>query len=218
MKHPEPGVHAVAREEDHVHPAPAGRELVQGEELSHRGERGTPGEHLRLARRLVAGVRLHPVAGEHPVAFLEIEERPRRDGDGEDGGRRIDPIEEKRQPGGVRTRPPDTARRRGGKAPTRPWTCKGKQVHGRYCRGLVAHGVELVTEETPSRLPSLEAAPIRAPRGPIAPPGRLDPCRENNVLSEIRCAPEPRPAPRSPPAPARLRPGRPVRLQGPAPE
>ena len=149
VEHPEPGVHAVAREEDHVHPPPQGLELVQGEKLSHRGERGALAERLRLAGRLVAGVGLHPVAGEHPVALLEVEERPRRDGDGEDGGRGLDPVEEERQPrGNRRTRPPGAAaergRRRRGTPPIRPWTCKGKKVHGRHYRGLVAHGVSLV--------------------------------------------------------------------------
>ena len=172
VEHPEPGVHAVAREEDDVHPVAARREVVQREELSHRGERGTLAEHLVLARRLVAGIRLHPLAGEHPVALLEVEERARRDGDGENGRCRIDPIEKERQldvghAGGLR----DIERQRWGRrngSPFRPRKCEGKQVHGRHCRRLVAHDVSLSRRKDPgvprgARLPFPGAPAIPSP-------------------------------------------------------
>ncbi|GAB2520024.1 hypothetical protein GCM10027188_23370 [Lysobacter humi (ex Lee et al. 2017)] len=76
------GVRGIARDQDDLDARRFRRRtVVELEQLAHQREGDAGREDVALATALVVGIGLEPLQLEQVVAFLEVEERPRGDGD-----------------------------------------------------------------------------------------------------------------------------------------
>ena len=81
VENPQARVRGIARQQDHIH-APTAQQLVDAEQLGDEWESRAGRQRFVLVIDLIEAVGVQPLLAIDGVRIVEVEQRPRRDGDG----------------------------------------------------------------------------------------------------------------------------------------